>query len=58
MLYEVITQQLSEHTLVPEEWGGQTLYANISAKKKTGIDDLLELVLLQADILELRANLV
>ena len=51
-----IRQQLSEHSLVPEEWGGQTLYANISAKKKTGIDDLLELVLLQADILELRAN--
>ena len=51
-----IRQQLSEHALVPEEWGGQTLYANISAKKKTGIEDLLELVLLQADILELRAN--
>jgi translation initiation factor IF-2 len=51
-----IRQQLSEHGLVPEEWGGTTLYANISAKKKTGIDGLLELVLLQADILELKAN--
>ncbi|MBM2827588.1 MAG: translation initiation factor [Actinobacteria bacterium] len=51
-----IRQQLSEHGLIPEEWGGQTLYANISAKRKTGIDELLELVLLQADILELRAN--
>ncbi|MBI5342076.1 MAG: translation initiation factor IF-2 [Deltaproteobacteria bacterium] len=51
-----IRQQLSEYALVPEEWGGQTLYANISAKRKTGIDGLLELIILQADILELRAN--
>ena len=51
-----IRQQLSEHGLVPEEWGGQTLYANVSAKKKIGIEDLLELILLQADVLELRAN--
>ncbi|MDH3238396.1 MAG: translation initiation factor IF-2, partial [Deltaproteobacteria bacterium] len=51
-----IRQQLSEHGLVPEGWGGQTLYANVSAKQKTGIDSLLELILLQADILELKAN--
>jgi translation initiation factor IF-2 len=51
-----IRQQLSEHGLLPEEWGGQTLYANVSAKQKTGIDSLLELILLQADILELKAN--
>ncbi len=51
-----IRQQLSEHGLVPEEWGGQTLYANVSAKRKVGIDSLLELVLLQADVLELKAN--
>ncbi len=51
-----IRQQLSEHGLVPEEWGGQTLYANVSAKMKTGIESLLELILLQADILELRSN--
>jgi len=51
-----IRQQLSEHGLVPEEWGGQTLYANVSAKRKTGIDALLELVLLQADLLELKSN--
>jgi len=51
-----IRQQLSDFGLVPEEWGGQALYANISAKKKIGIDSLLELVLLQADILELKAN--
>ncbi len=51
-----IRQQLSEHGLVPEEWGGQTLYANVSAKKKTGIESLLELILLQADVLELKSN--
>ncbi|HEU5359809.1 MAG TPA: translation initiation factor IF-2 [Candidatus Deferrimicrobiaceae bacterium] len=51
-----IRQQLSEYGLVPEEWGGQTLFANVSAKKKVGIDSLLELVLLQADVLELKAN--
>lgn len=51
-----IRQQLSEHGLVPEQWGGQTLYADVSAKTKAGIDDLLELVLLQADVLELKAN--
>ncbi len=51
-----IRQQLSEHGLVPEEWGGQTLFANVSATKKTGLDSLLELVLLQADVLERKAN--
>ncbi len=51
-----IRQQLSEHGLVPEEWGGQALYANLSAKRRTGIDELLELVLLQADLLELKVN--
>ncbi len=51
-----IRQQLSEHGLIPEEWGGQTLYANVSAKRKTGIEALLELVLLQADLLELKSN--
>ncbi|HEY7585083.1 MAG TPA: translation initiation factor IF-2, partial [Candidatus Deferrimicrobiaceae bacterium] len=51
-----IRQQLSEHGLVPEEWGGQTLYANISAKRRTGIETLIELVLLQADLLELKSN--
>ncbi len=51
-----IRQQLSDHGLVPEGWGGQTLYANVSAKRRIGINELLELILLQADILELRAN--
>jgi len=51
-----IRQQLSDHGLVPEEWGGTTLFANVSAKKRVGIADLIELVLLQADMLELKAN--
>ena len=51
-----IRQQLSDHGLVPEAWGGQTLYANVSAKKRIGITELLELVLLQADVLELKGN--
>jgi len=51
-----IRQQLSEHGLLPEGWGGQTLYANVSAKRKQGIDELLELILLQADVLELKSN--
>ncbi|MCL1926042.1 MAG: translation initiation factor IF-2 [Syntrophorhabdaceae bacterium] len=51
-----IRQQLSDHGLVPEEWGGTTLYANVSAKKRVGISELLELTLLQADVLELRSN--
>ena len=51
-----IKRQLSELGLVPEEWGGDTLFAEVSARKKTGIRELLELVLLQADVLELKAN--
>src|SRR5512139_211012 len=51
-----IRQQLSDHGLNPEEWGGTTLYANVSAKRRVGITELLELLLLQADVLELRAN--
>jgi len=51
-----IRQQLSDHGLNPEEWGGQTLYANVSAKKKVGINELLEIVLLQADVLDLKGN--
>jgi translation initiation factor IF-2 len=53
---EKIRRDLSEMGLVPEEWGGHTLYAQVSAKKKTGIDDLLELILLQAEMLDLKAN--
>jgi len=51
-----ITQQLAEHGLVSEAWGGDTIYAQISAKQRTGIEELLELILLQADILELKAD--
>ena len=51
-----VMQQLSELGLVPEEWGGQTLYCRISALKKEGIDDLLDTILLQAEMLELKAN--
>ena len=53
---ERVMQQLSDIGLVPEEWGGQTLYCRISALKKEGIDDLLDTILLQAEMLELRAN--
>ena len=49
-------QKLSEHDLVPEEWGGNTIYCEISAKKKIGIENLLELILLQTDIMELKAD--
>ncbi len=52
---ERVKSELAELGLVPEDWGGDTLYAEISAKKKIGIEDLLELVLLQAEMLELKA---
>ena len=52
-----IRQQLTEYNLVDEEWGGDTMFVNVSALKNQGIDDLLEAVLLTADAgLELRAN--
>ena len=51
-----VKQELSEHGLISEEWGGDTLFAPISAKEGTGIQDLLELILLQAEMLELKAN--
>ncbi|MBO5397710.1 MAG: translation initiation factor IF-2 [Clostridia bacterium] len=51
-----VKQELMNYELVPEEWGGTTIYVPISAKKKQGIDNLLEMVLLQADMLELKAN--
>ena len=49
-------QQMAEYGLVPEEWGGQTVYVEVSAKKKEGIDHLLEMLLLLAEVQELRAN--
>ncbi|WP_293672853.1 translation initiation factor IF-2 [uncultured Parolsenella sp.] len=51
-----VRQELTEYGIIPEEWGGQNMFVNISAKKKIGIDELLETVLLQADVLELKAN--
>jgi len=53
---ERIKQQLSELGLIPEAWGGDTIYAEVSAKQKVGIEELLELILLQADVLELKAD--
>lgn len=51
-----VKQELMAYELVPEEWGGDTIYVPISAKKGQNIDQLLEMVLLQADVLELKAN--
>ncbi len=51
-----IKQQLADLELVPEEWGGDTIYAEVSAKKNVGIEELMELILLQADIMELKAD--
>ncbi len=51
-----VKQSLGELGLAPEEWGGSTLFAEISARKKTGIKELLELILLQAELLELKVN--
>ena len=53
---EKAKRDLSELGLVPEEWGGHTLYAQTSAKKRIGIDALLELILLQAEMLDLKEN--
>lgn len=53
---ERVRQQLSEYGLVPEEWGGKNIFVNISAKSKIGIEDLLESILLEAELLELKAN--
>lgn len=51
-----VKQQLSDHGLMPEDWGGDTLYCEISALKGIGIDELLDSILLQAEMLELKAN--
>ncbi len=53
---ERVKQALAEHGLVPEAWGGSTIFAEISAKQKIGLNELLEMILLQADVLELKAN--
>lgn len=51
-----IKQELMKYDIVPEEWGGDNIFVPISAKTGMGIDNLLEMVLLQADVLELKAN--
>jgi len=51
-----IKEQLTKYDLIPEEWGGDTIIVPISAKKGTGLDELLEMVLLTAEVQELKAN--
>jgi len=52
---ERVRQELTKHEVVPEEWGGKDIFVNVSAKAGTGIDNLLEAVLLQAEVLEFKA---
>ncbi len=51
-----VKQELSDLGLLPEDWGGETIYVSVSAKEKTNIDQLLEMILLQAEVLDLKAN--
>ncbi len=51
-----IRQALTEYNLLSEEWGGETIFCEVSAKKKEGIEELLEMILLQADVMELTAD--
>ncbi|HWR43118.1 translation initiation factor IF-2 [Sporomusa sp.] len=51
-----VKQQLAEHQLIPEDWGGDTIMAPVSAHQKTGINELLEMILLVAEMLDLKAN--
>jgi translation initiation factor IF-2 len=53
---EKVKRELAEIGLTPEDWGGDTIYVNVSAKEAEGIDELLEMILLQAEVLELKAN--
>ena len=53
---ERVKQELMEYELIPEEWGGTTIFCPVSAKTGEGIDDLLEMIMLTADVLELKAN--
>ncbi|MBN1636199.1 MAG: translation initiation factor IF-2 [Deltaproteobacteria bacterium] len=50
-----VKEQLTEFGLVPEEWGGETIFVEVSAKEHTGIDDLLEMISLQAEMLDIKA---
>lgn len=53
---ERVKRDLSNLGLIPEEWGGQTIYVETSAKKRIGIENLLEMILIQSEIMELKAN--
>lgn len=53
---ERVKRELAEYDIIPEEWGGNNIFVNVSAKTKQGIDELLEMILLQAEVLELKAN--
>ncbi|KGE17483.1 translation initiation factor IF-2 [Paenibacillus wynnii] len=51
-----VKQELTKYELVPEEWGGDTIFVNLSAKQRTGLEDLLEMILLVAEVNEYKAN--
>ena len=53
---ERVKQELTEYELIPEDWGGSTIFCPVSAHTKEGIDNLLEMIILTAEILELKAN--
>ncbi|MBN2720255.1 MAG: translation initiation factor IF-2 [Proteobacteria bacterium] len=53
---ERVIRELSDHGVLSEEWGGESLFAKVSAKKRIGMDELLDLILLQAEMLELKAD--
>ena len=53
---ERVKQELAEYELIPEDWGGSTIFVPVSAKTREGIDQLLEMILLTAEVLELKAN--
>jgi len=53
---EIVKRQLAQHDLLPEEWGGQTVIVPISAKEGTGVDQLIELLVLQAQMMELKTD--
>jgi translation initiation factor IF-2 len=53
---ERVQRELAEHGLLSEEWGGETIFVHVSAKQRTGINELLEMILLQSEVLELKAD--
>ncbi len=53
---ERVKRELSDQGLVPEEWGGDTIFVPVSAKKRIGLESLLEMILLQSEVMELKAN--